>query len=664
MQKPQKTEQRRTITLFFLGGLLGIAVFLLVYGIAPLDVTTDACCRGVDIEKDIQQHYAGWLFYRQSDVEFPLCITRAINAPDGLSVAYTDSIPLFAALFRLVSPLLPSTFQYFGLFAFVAFFLQGAFGALLTGLFTQGVLLPLLGDLLFVTSPVLFERAIRHTALGAQFFVLAALYWYFLCRREGRMPGPGLFLLNVAAITIHPYFLPMTYAVTLALLVETAVARRSPLRPAVYLAGNLLCTVLAGWVLGLFSGSSTGGSDALYGYFGLNLNALWNPVGVNGTIWSRVLPAQNQVNGNYDAFAYLGLGVLLALPVAILILAIRRRLGIRGLFRRHWMLAAVCLILTVFAVSNVVTANGATLLVISLPAPLQQLCSVFRSSGRMFWPVYYLLMLAAFVWLMRTMPKSRKYVPMIAAALLALVQVWDISPGLIQRSQAMAQAQQNEAFPTQLTSSFWQEAAGRYRHIISLNGIQDDALHLALYAADNGMTTNDPFAARYNADALAAQRETALSELSSGAICEDCLYLFADETVFLQYVEPVKEFAWCGEVTSPDGSDRWYVIAPGMQQFAGDNMCTRYDDTYPLRIADYTDQLWNRGVLDSDKKTVCFADAPFTRSKLENATAIVAGGKEYAILELNDSDPGWLMVTLDIEDATVLWDTDLETIAK
>ena len=101
-----------------------------------------------------------------------------------------------------------------------------------------------------------------------------------------------------------------------------------------------------------------------------------------------------------------------------------------------------------------------------------------------------------------------------------------------------------------------------------------------------------------------------------------------------------------------------------MQDFAGDALCTRYDENYPLRLADYTDQLWNRGVLDSTKKTVCFADAPFTRAKLENAAAIAADGIEYAITGFDDSDPGWLMVTLDIDDATVLWDKELETIQK
>ena len=80
--------------------LKGVLVFLAVYGISPLDVANDAFCRGGYIEKDIQQHYAGWLFYRENAIEFPFCVTKAVNAPAGVSVAYTDSIPLLAALLR------------------------------------------------------------------------------------------------------------------------------------------------------------------------------------------------------------------------------------------------------------------------------------------------------------------------------------------------------------------------------------------------------------------------------------------------------------------------------------------------------------------------------------------------------------------------------------
>ena len=643
--------KKRSRQLFLLGTALGIVAFLLVYGLTPLDISNDAFCRGGYLEKDIQQHYAGWLFYRQNALSFPLCVTTSINAPQGVSIAYTDSIPLLAALCRPLANAMGGTFQYFGWFTLLCFALQGGFGALLCGLFARGTLLPLLGDLCFVTSPILYERAFRHTSLGAQWLVLAALYWYFRHRRTGTGLSRGLFLINVLAVGIHPYFLPMTYAITLTLLLEYAVNTRRWKGPLLYLAGNLACTVALGGVLGLWYGTATSGGQALYGYFSMNLNALWNPAGVNGTLYSRVLPAQNQVNGNYDAFAYLGLGLLIALPV-VLFLARRR---IVGHLHRHWALFAVCLVLTAFAVSHVITANGVVVVTLPLPDRLIQLCSVFRSGGRLFWPAYYLLMLAAFAGLCR-LPRA-----IVLVACLALVQVWDVSPGLWQRHQDMTAAIQTEAFPSGLESDFWDSAARQYKHLESVQGLQDDALHLALFAADNGMTTNDPFAARYDAEALESERQTILQELSEGALRTDALYLFQEEGAFLQAVEPVKDQAWCGRVTSSDGTSQWYVIAPGLQNETFDALCTPYGPDYPLRLADYTDALWNRGVLDSTKQTVCFADAPFVRAKLENARFLCADGQQYAILTVDDSDPGWLMVTLEIEDATILWDQELTT---
>ena len=639
----------RKLQLFLLGAFLGIAVFLLIYGTAPLDIANDTFCRGGFIEKDIQQHYAGWLFYRNSALGWPLGVTQAVNAPAGVSVAYTDSIPLLAVLCRPLAAAVGGTFQYFGWFTLVCFALQGGFAALLCGLFADGLLAPLAGSLVFAASPILIERAFRHTSLGAQWLVLAALYCYFACRRQGRFASRGLFVINILAVGIHPYFLPMTYAVTLALLLEYAVQKRQWLRPALFLGGNMVCTVLLGWALGLFYGTATSGGQALYGYFAMNLNALWNPVGVNGVLYSRLLPAQNQVNGNYDAFAYLGLGVLAALPV-VLVLARRR---IAALIRRHWALCAVCAVLTVFAVSNVITANGVTLATLPLPASLTKLFSMFRSGGRLFWPVYDLLTLAAFAGLAR-LPQGTVW-----AMLFAAVQLWDISPALVQRHDAMQSAQTSDEFPTEMVSDFWQ-AAARYKHIESLQGMQADSLHLALWAAGNGMTTDDPFAARYDETALADERQTTLDALAAGTLQDDTLYLFADEGAFLQAVEPVKTQAWCGRVAG-SGDAVWYVIAPGLQGQTFDALCTPYDDAYPLRLADYTDALWNRGVLDSTKQTVCFADSPFARAKLDAAAYLCADGQAYPILEVDDHDAGWLMVTLQIDDATILWDRELTT---
>lgn len=646
-----KIQNSRKWHLFALGAALGIAVFLLIYGTAPLNVANDSFCRGGFIEKDIQQHYAGWLFYRHSALGWPLGVTQAVNAPDGVSIAYTDSIPLLAVLCRKLAAALGGTFQYFGWFTLGCFALQGGFGALLCGLFANALFAQLAGALVFTVSPVLIERAFRHSSLGAQWLVLAALYCYFSCRRQGRYASAGLFIINVLAVGIHPYFLPMTYAVTLALLLEYAVTHRQWLRPAALLIGNMACTAALGWALGLLYGTATSGGQALYGYFAMNLNALWNPIGVNGVLYSRLLPAQNQVNGNYDAFAYLGLGVLAALPV-VLVLGRRR---ILSCLRRHWALCLVCAVLTAFAISNTITANGVTLATLPLPAAAVKLFSVFRSGGRLFWPVYYLLVLTAFTGLAR-LPKGTLWVALFAAA-----QLWDVTPALIQRHDAMRNAQTVAEFPTALTSSFWQAAAGRYAHLESVQGLQADSLQLALWAADNTMTTNDPFAARYDEAALAARRQSTLDALAAGTLQSDTLYLFEDEGAFLQAVEPVKDAAWCGRVTSADGRCSWYVIAPGLQGQRFDALCTPYDADYPLRLADYTDALWNRGVLDSTRKTICFKDSPFARARLEGAAYLCANGQEYPILEIDDHDAGWLMVTLEIDDATVLWDEELTT---
>lgn len=659
MPLPSLLQQKRRDRLLLLcGGVLGALAFFAVLGFSPLDVTNDAFCRGGFIEKDIQQHYAGWLFYRQSPLDFPLCVAKNINWPQGLSIAYTDSIPLFAAFFRLLEPLLPATFQYFGWFTLLCLVLQGAFGARLLGLFSKGLAAPLIGDVLLMFSPVLWERVLRHTSLAAQFFVVAALYYYFAGRRSGRYAYAGLFALNILTITIHPYFVPMTYAVTAALLLGYAAHTRRWFKPALWLAADFVLTVAAGWAFGLFYGTANGGSDALYGYFAMNLNSLWNPAGVGGVDWSLFLPMQNQVGGNYDAFAYLGAGVLAALALGLAVAVLQKRWHPVRLLRRHWPLALVCLVLTLFAVSHVITANGATLAVLPLPDQLIKLCSVFRSGGRMFWPVYYLLFCAAFV-LTQHLPKGQKACVALAG-ILAAVQLADLAPGLYQRHEAFAQAQAASAYPTDLTSDFWQQAAGRYAVLASMDGIQNDALHLALYAADLGVVTTDPFAARFDAAALEQQREAWLEQLAQGETDAATLYLFADEGAFLQAVEPVSGGdAWCGRIDGAAGS--WYVIAPGMADCALDESCVLYDDAYPLRLADYTDALWNRGVLDSTKQTVCFADAPFTRRKLENAAVLCADGIDYPILTVDDSDPGWLMVTLDIEDATVLWDKELET---
>ena len=175
MQALQKKQ--KTWALLLLGALLGLAAFLCLYGTAPLDPANDAWIwYGYD-ETDIHQHYAGWLGFRNSSWQFPLAQADALAYPagTGVNISFTDSLPWVSVLFKLLAPVLPAQFQWFGLYELAAFILQGMAAALVLGLFLYDLLPLAAGTALFAFSPIMIERAFRHVALSSHYIVLLSL---------------------------------------------------------------------------------------------------------------------------------------------------------------------------------------------------------------------------------------------------------------------------------------------------------------------------------------------------------------------------------------------------------------------------------------------------------------------------------------------------------
>ena len=223
----QNTKRRWLAAL--LGAAAGMVVFFLLYGTATLHPTYDAWILNGYDEWDIQQHYAGWVLFRNSHWAFPLGLADTIAAPDGTVISFTDSIPWVSIFFKALRGVLPSTFQWFGWYTLFCFAMQGAAGALLcargqakTG--AGALVFSTLGGLLFVMLPTLWERAFRHTALASQWLFLLALY-AFLEYRQNLHSGTAKFpwampVLAFLAVGIHPYFLPLVMMCALLAAVE------------------------------------------------------------------------------------------------------------------------------------------------------------------------------------------------------------------------------------------------------------------------------------------------------------------------------------------------------------------------------------------------------------------------------------------------------------
>lgn len=121
---------------YMIVSMIAIIGFVYIYGVHVLNPTyTDWLIK--DAHYDLSQHYLGWKAYRNGDWTFPIGNTDYLLYPSKTSVIFTDSIPCLAVLFKLLSPVLPEEFQYFGLWGIMCFVLQAVFSARIINRFTN-----------------------------------------------------------------------------------------------------------------------------------------------------------------------------------------------------------------------------------------------------------------------------------------------------------------------------------------------------------------------------------------------------------------------------------------------------------------------------------------------------------------------------------------------
>lgn len=502
--------------------VVAVTLFLVIYGFHILNVTYDSWIYNGYIEHDIIQHYAGWMFYRESPWSWPLGIATNLTYPDGTSISLTDSIPIMAVFFKLFDSLLPEKFQYFGIFILICVVLQALFAAKLLGLFTKNKWLIVLGSILFTLSPIMHERAFRHCALAAHFLILAALYLYFLNARAGwKRLSYGYVAIFALATAIHPYFVPLVGAIFFADLAQYVIKNKiSAIKRTLSVVGSVVLAVgLTAYSLGLLQGGSSG---AGYGIYSLNINAIFNPSSKMIDTWSLFLPQHGQLIGQYDGFNYLGAGVLACLAAGMILLFVskKNRQSVFNVLRVHWVLLLMAVVLTLFAITNSVTFSSQLLFKIELPYTIESLAGIFRASGRMFWLAYYLIFIALLVMIYKLLPQK---LSIICVSLFITVQVIDLSPAFMEKKEYF------KDIKSPLSSSSiqqWSDISRKKESAILLNSPEGSSYEFAIRIAELKMKTNTAISARSKTGI--DQYAQSLSDLRAGIISDKNIYLTND----------------------------------------------------------------------------------------------------------------------------------------
>jgi hypothetical protein len=438
---------------------------------------------------DPPMHTIGWWFFRDAPWGWPPGASPNYGLELSNSIALADALPLFALPFKLLDPLLPPQFQYWGLWFLLSFALQGWFGYRLARALNLSPPLALIAAVFCIVYPPFLARLPVHMALGGgHWSILAALYLYARPMPPPRWAWP--LLLGVLA-AIHGYLLAICGAVWVASLVQRLSLRTA--RPAAIVIEVAAVLALAFGVLylvGTFMARTlTAGG---YGFYGLNLLSLFNTEG-----WSALLP--DLPYESFESFAFPGIGALI-LMIATIPVAVRSR---KSFVTRRWLPLLVVLAATlIFAITNTINFGPWVLARIPMPDVFYTLAEIFRSSGRMVWPLDYLAIIVALVFAARRWPKC---ITAIAGVLLA-VQIADSAP---QWSRFHERGLRAPAWATPLVSPLWNALATRYQRVRAIPVVKTNPhwRDLSYYALTHGMATDAIYLGRVDRDRLTAAHD-------------------------------------------------------------------------------------------------------------------------------------------------------------
>ncbi len=565
---------------------------------------------------DSAQNYTGWQFFRHTPVfQWPLGTSPKLGLGYSNSIVYTDSIPIAAFIFKLLNPMLPSTFQYFGLWIWSCFVLQSYFGWKLLSNFIKNQLYLATGSIFFTISPVFLYRLIHegygHIALASQWLIIAALHLYF----RGHFELKKWVTLVVLASLIQAYFIPMILVILVATIIKLLLARSISIAKSLSAAATSVAACLISlWLSGYFMFAiDRRGMESWNYVFRWQPLSLVDPGSGYSVGWSRILADRQQLPGDLEGFSYLGSGII-ALAITILLIKLVQiyrspddrtkmitttaficiyfmtqavladtgtpysdlfskstatatcllvaYLVLRDLFqgddlspiwRQRGPLTAAALLLAAYSMTNRVGVGVETIVSYPITGPVKYVFEIFRSHGRFIWPLYYLMLLVLLV----EITKRIKPKLMVMALSLAIgFQFFDSREAHLGVQSRFSDAVD---WTSPMKAPVWDGFAIDYKNVIVVPPLNNDRegrwLAVTDYAGSNRMATNSGYFSRLDGRKFIESSDQLLEDVRNGKFASDSLYIIEDQQLWAS-LPPLPDVRFAGEL------DGYKVIAP------------------------------------------------------------------------------------------------------
>lgn len=453
------------------------------------------------------------------------------------SIVFTDSIPLLAFIFKPMSFVLPKTFQYLGIWTLTCFILQSYVGFLLAGLIKKDYALQVLGSAFFIMAPPMLWRMGYHTALASHFVILAAIY---LCISKQSQHRKLLWaaLISLTA-SIHFYLLVMVMALWTSSLLDFygdkacrgMVNLNRQQKLIAYCWAILIEVILVAppllfviWQCGYFSIGPSAISSSGFGLHRMNFLALVHPGG-----WSYLIPSHHVMNYPGEGFNYLGLGGIFILLLALLQFTRNIKAILPGAKKYKFLILTLFLLFLIALSNNIGVGNKNYFF--DIPNSVLNGLNIVRSSGRMFWPMYYVIIFCALAVLIWTLPR-RLCILMLSIGLIS--QIIDTSHAWLPRRANLARIESERIYsPSIQDDVFWNCVAKNYKKIIMAppRYSSKDWVAFSVFAAENKMSTNAVYLARTDQDKLAESTRRVMDSLYDGEYDKESVYIVENQAL-------------------------------------------------------------------------------------------------------------------------------------
>jgi hypothetical protein len=419
-----------------------------------------------------------------------------------------------------------------------------------------------------------------HFALAGHWVILAGLYLLFSPKSTFKL----WLVLAVVSMLVQPYLAIICAALFFAWMLIAIVKTRAIFQFVRRMCIFIGVIFISGWSSGLFIFGLGSAQAAGFGTYSANALAWVDPgfTWYEKALWSRYVPDQWQNAGQYEGMNYLGSGVLLLAFVAlghqlikgtwksrgvqvVIIFSFVAAFGRSGSTQRDLVFLLGVLSAVVFSVlSKQFSLNKSTTVIyvllfilliliaftyqifigdflianFTVPESINNLLSVVRTSGRMLWPVTFLItaLLVAYI--------SVNFRRNIATALLIgvlVIQTYD-SVGAVGVTKSMF----NRAGPTNyLSSPMWDTFGERYSKISIVLPNDNPILYpthpdftppedsflwreIGMFAVKHRMQLNSFYFSREPQDQNEAESKLVLDQISSGKFDPNTLYVFID----------------------------------------------------------------------------------------------------------------------------------------